>query len=198
LSAIRTAAAPAQNQTGSTATLVRISGRIIYPSGRPFTSFVSLRPNGEGAGAVRTNAPDMNGRFSFTRCRPAQYLLEVHVGGFQWIRKVIDVRNGKSVDLGTITLQPCPTTGASGYRSPKLPAAGPAIALRPDQVLVLNSRPLELEWMDPFFPRTISRRRINQESSYEPLESCYMIIENASLADRGPWKWAQSLYFPRT
>jgi hypothetical protein len=110
--------APAQTTSPESSKLVRITGRLVDPDGRPVIFVVQLfRIDPDGlkveAAADRTRE---DGTFTLL-ATPAKY--EISLGdGMKTPPKMVDTGSGKDIDVGDMLFQYCATVGTSPSRPP--------------------------------------------------------------------------------
>jgi len=162
------AAALAQTAPADPVRLVRISGRLVDPSGRAIRFGVDMAeidpPGLMNATSVQT---DSLGIFTFFGKPSKQYRLYVETG-YKTTRKTVDTASGEDVEVGDMVVEPCPPPVVTFARGP--PPAERVGDLRLEQIVIepqsesasgLRSIPLDLPG-----PPGMRRRTTESTSSY--------------------------------
>jgi hypothetical protein len=96
-------AAPSDDVRVVVGPIASVRGKLVLPDGTPFEGDV-----GVGSGSVRSGSPTRkaieDGTFSLAGVQDGEHLIVISVPGWPTIRKLVTIRDGQSVELGTVRL----------------------------------------------------------------------------------------------
>lgn len=114
----------------SPAKSVRISGRLVFPDGRPVSFGVQLSRSDDHR-IEKTASAGAEGIFSFIVPAGPKYRISLG-SGMKTASKVVDSASGKDIDVGDMVFENCP---GRDFKLPEAPATAPMIgSLRLDQI----------------------------------------------------------------
>jgi hypothetical protein len=131
---------PALSQTTPvfSAKSVRISGRLVFPEGRPVSFGVQLSRSDDHR-VEKTAMAGADGIFSFIVPTGQKYRISLG-SGMKTASKVVDTASGKDIDVGDMVFEYC--LGRE-FAMPKAPATAPMVGrLRLDQIVIEPQQPL--------------------------------------------------------
>jgi hypothetical protein len=167
---------------------VRISGRVIFPDGRPVSFGVQLSRSDDHL-IEKTASAGADGIFSFIVPEGQKYRISLG-SGMKTASKVADTANGKYIDVGDMVLEYCP---GREFAIPKSPPTAPMIGgLNLDQIVIEPQQPAS-------DGKTFSSVRAPEPPPYKYVEPSQCWSSFASADHRAEWEDAGvgSLSFDR-
>ena len=168
---------------------VRITGRLVFPSGEPVSFHVSMAQiEGEGLTNITSAQTASNGTFTFLAAPKRKY--RIYLGqGYKTPRKTVDTAEGRGVDVGDMVFEHCPFL--SGGKTRQEPTSAQLIGdLQLEQIII---EPQKLTNERVGIPLTPPSPDPNSRALVE-LPPCW---SGPSLDRREEWEALTWVYFDR-
>jgi hypothetical protein len=167
---------------------VRVTGRLIFPSGEPVSFDVSMAQiEPDGLTNITSAQTDSNGTFTFLAAPGKKY--RIYLGqGYRTPRKTVDTAEGRGVDVGDMVFEHCPFI--SGAKTRQEPTATQLIGdLQLEQIIIEPQKPTNERMGIPLTPP--SPGHVNSRAFVE-LPPCW---SGPSLDRRAEWEELPTVYF---
>ncbi len=167
---------------------VRITGRLIFPSGKPVSFSVSMAEiEPEALTNITSAQTDSNGTFTFLATPYRKY--RIYLGqGYKTPRKTVDTAEGRGVDVGDMVFEDCPLI--SGPKTRQEPTSTQLVGeLHLEQIIIEPQEPISARVGIPLTPPNPSY--VNSSALVE-LPPCW---SGPSLDRRAEWEALQNVYF---